>query len=456
MRASQPFLWTVAWMLAGIAGCASANDLACHAGAYRLDDGSVVDVAARDDDDALRWRLLDGRTGRLTRGADGAWTSTLGWTNRNDGVQVDFGQCAAEQIRFDGQAGKKLAFDVIDTRFAGEGVSLRGRLVLPRGSGPVPIVVEVHGSEHNSAVRGNHRQYRFPAHGIGVFVYDKRGTGESSGRYTQDFDVLAGDATAAMAEARRLAGARAGRVGFEGGSQGGWIAPLAANRSRADFVVVGFGLAESPLAEDREQVILDLATAGYTGPDVLAKAREITDATGAVVASGYRDGFKRLDEVRALYRNEPWYAAMRGEFTGEVLRYRNWMLRIVGPVRDPGTSWDYDPMPTLRGVQAPQLWVLAGADREAPSIETQRRLLSLRAEGRPITTVTFANTDHGILEFETDAQGQRSETRFADGYYRLLVDWIHNNTLAPPYGKALWPATTDSAADAAAGAAASR
>jgi hypothetical protein len=42
---------------------------------------------------------------------------------------------------------------------------------------------------------------------------------------TQDFSVLANDAVAAMREARRLAGARAGRVGYLDTSQGGWVAP---------------------------------------------------------------------------------------------------------------------------------------------------------------------------------------------------------------------------------------
>jgi hypothetical protein len=37
-----------------------------------------------------------------------------------------------------------------------------------------------------------------PAEKVGVFVYDKRGTGGSDGKYTQDFDTLADDAVAAM------------------------------------------------------------------------------------------------------------------------------------------------------------------------------------------------------------------------------------------------------------------
>src|SRR3546814_3657337 len=84
-----------------------------------------------------------------------------------------------------------------------------------------------------------------PAAGIGAFVYDKRGTGASGDKYTQVFSLLADDAVAALAETRRMAGARGTRFGFQGLSQGGWIAPLAATRTQVDFLIVSFGLAVS-------------------------------------------------------------------------------------------------------------------------------------------------------------------------------------------------------------------
>src|SRR6266480_1324269 len=131
-------------------------------------------------------------------------------------------------IAADGLTGKRIAFDVTETKFQGAGVSLAGRLVMPDGNSRVPIVVLIHGSERDSARDFYTLQRLFPTEGIGAFVYDKRGTGASGGRYTQDYLLLADDAIAAMREARRLAGSRAGRIGYQGGSQGGWVAPLAA------------------------------------------------------------------------------------------------------------------------------------------------------------------------------------------------------------------------------------
>ena len=192
----------------------------CRIGIYQLRDGSDVDIGLTDGDH-LRWRRKDGTTGVLTEGSNGQWTSTLGWTDRSDGKHVSFSECSAGQIVFAGVPGRRIALDVTDTVFQGAGVRLAGRLVMPKGNAKVPIVVLVHGSEDFSARDFYALQRQLPTEGIGVFVYDKRGTGASSGRYSQSYLLLANDAIAAMHEAKRLAGNRAGRVGYQGGSQGG-------------------------------------------------------------------------------------------------------------------------------------------------------------------------------------------------------------------------------------------
>src|SRR3546814_2197100 len=76
-------------------------------------------------------------------------------------------------------------------------------------------------------------------------------------------------------------------------------------------------MATDPLAEDRDQVMLDLRKAGY-GDDVLARAREVTDATASIVASRGLRGWEQLAAVRAKYSGEPWWPAIQGEFTGMV------------------------------------------------------------------------------------------------------------------------------------------
>lgn len=412
----------------------------CHVGAYRLADGSLVDIGATDPASDLRWRRVDGTTGLLAPHPDGTWTSTQGWSGRPDGKTVRFADCQAGRITFDGMAGKRIAFDITNTRFQGAGVTLAGRLVLPQGTGRVPIVVLVHGSEHDSALRYYDLQRMFPAMGIGVFVYDKRGTGASGGSYTQNFLMLADDAIAAVHEAQRLAGARTGRIGYQAGSEGGWVAPLAARISPVDFVIVGFGLAVSPIDEDREAIAYDMTHHGF-GPDVMAKAMQVADASRAILLSDFRSGYAQLDALKRKYGQEPWFKFVRGDVTWILLSWPETKLRAEGPVLFAGTPAEYDPMPALRNLATPQLWILGAEDEDAPSGETIRRLRALQKTGHPITLAVFPHAEHGIYEFVEKPDGTRDDTRNAAGYFAMMRDYILDGTLPGRYGHAdIYPA----------------
>ncbi len=408
----------------------------CQIGAYRFTDGEIVDIA-RSEGNAFRWRKFDGSTGVLHQKEDGSWTSTLGWTDRPDGHTASFTGCANGEIEFDGKKAHRIPFDVTDIVFEGrDGVKLAGRLVLPKGNERVPIAVLVHGAEHESARDSYALQRLLPAENVGVFVYDKRGTGASKGKYTQDFDTLADDAVAAMREAKRIAGARCARIGYQGGSQGGWVAPLAATRAPVDFVIVSFGLAVSVIDEDQEEVALEMQLKGHSEEEI-SKALEVASAAEAVFESNFTKGFERLDAVRAKYRNEPWYKDVHGNYTHFILPYTAVEAREKFKDFLPGTPFRYDPIPTLRAVKAPQLWVLGQDDLEAPSAETSRRIKALIAKGKPITLAVFPHAEHGMTEYEIASDGERVSTRYAPGYFAMMRDFARNGQLSGSYGASL-------------------
>src|SRR4029453_1979340 len=269
--------------IAGESDTAKHDD--CQIGTYRFSDEEIVDIA-RSEGKTFRWRKFDGTTGVLHKKQDGSWTSTLGWTDRPDGHTASFTRCATDEIQFDGKKAHRIPFDVTETVFEGyDGIKLTGRLVLPKGNERVPIVVLVHGAERESARDSYALQRLLPAENVGAFVYDKRGTGGSEGKYTQDFDTLADDAVAAMREAKRIAGTRCARIGYQGGSQGGWAAPLAATHAPVDFVIVSFGLAVSVIDEDQEEVALEMRLKGHNQREI-SKALEVASAAEAVFESG--------------------------------------------------------------------------------------------------------------------------------------------------------------------------
>jgi hypothetical protein len=87
---------------------------ACETGSYKLADGGYVDIASTTGPD-LRWRMLDGTTGALAKAPGDLWTSTMGWTGRADRKRASF-DCARNAINFDGSPGKRIDFDVVETR----------------------------------------------------------------------------------------------------------------------------------------------------------------------------------------------------------------------------------------------------------------------------------------------------------------------------------------------------
>ena len=405
----------------------------CQLGTYRFSDGEIVDIA-RSEGDTLRWRKFDGTTGVLHKKGDGSWTSTLGWTDHPDGHTASFTHCAAGELEFDGKKADRIPFDTTDTMFEGRGgIKLAGRLVLPKTNDPVSIVILVHGAERDSARDSYALQRLLPAENVGAFVYDKRGTGGSAGKYTQDFETLADDAVAALREAKRIAGTRCARIGYQGGSQGGWVAPIAATRAPVDFVIVSFGLAVSVIDEDQEEVALEMRLKGHNQEEI-SKALEVASAAEAVFESGFTKGFERLDAVRAKYRNAPWYKDVHGNYTHFILPYTAAEAREKFKDSLPGTPFRYDPMPTLRAVKTPQLWILGEDDLEAPSAETSRRIKTLIVEGKPITLALFPHAEHGMTEYEIASNGERVSTRYAPGYFAMMRDFARNGRLSGSYG----------------------
>ena len=420
--------------LPGQALGASAKALfACNVGAYELTDHRIIDISPSDEGQ-LRWRDLDGSTGSLKPVKSG-WQSFHGWTDRPD-RPVTFGPCGQGRITIGRTSGEQIPLQTIETTFSSHKATLAGRLVMPPGAKRVPIVILLHGSEHDSAKDFNFLQRLFPAQGIGAFVYDKRGTGSSKGAYTQDFSLLSDDAVAAFREAKRLAGRRGGRFGFQGPSQGGWIAPLAATKSRPDFLIVSFGLAVSVIDEDREAISFAMRLKGH-GDEEIRKALEIGSAAEALFESGFTTGFEEFDRVRAKYRNEPWYKDVRGDFTYLFLDMSSDELRRKGAQFRFGTPFRYDHAPTLRQLDVPQLWVLGGQDLDAPSGETSLRLKRFIAAGKPVTLALYPTAEHGLTQFEVAPDGTRISTRYVQGYFRMMADFARSGRIGPRYGDAL-------------------
>ncbi|MEW6366498.1 MAG: alpha/beta fold hydrolase [Acidobacteriota bacterium] len=410
-------------------------------GAYKLDNGEVLVIVPSAEKNTLRlYNTANGLSRRLypVAGAnlDAAtvrYQTGDGWSVKEPAVlfvELHRAAAIAPTISFEeaGKApvkGRRMPIESETVEFESEGIRLTGCLYLPQEPGPHPAIVLHQGSEHDSWKDYNGSGYLFAANGIAAFCYDKRGVGSSQGKFTMDFYKLAADMCAAVECLKQHKAIDPDRIGVGGYSQGGWIGPLAASqRSDIRFVHVGFGLADSPFDEDREETLNALRDLGYKDAD-LARARRVIGATQEVIRQGLKGGWDELEAVKKECRNEPWMKHMDGGITEAFIKWPGWCLRIFARNRILlyGLSWDYDPRPVLEKVQVPMLWLLGGEDREAPNRETLARLDVLKKKGKPLDVVVFPATDHGGVVFRED-KGERIITGFHPDYMRTEVDWV--------------------------------
>lgn len=398
-----------------VGGSVNSAQLVCQVGLYGDRERFVVVTQSNHE---LRYSFDDGTVGSLIRPE----------------ARV---RCEDGSVLVGGESWPRIDIQQTDLVFEVDGAMLSGRLMEPLQAGPeTPLVVYAHGSERFGWLDSHRDPYQMVGRGVSVFVYDKRGTGTSGGNYSQNVPRLADDLVAAAAEAKRLAEGRFGRFGLVGLSQGGWVVTYAAEETGADFLAIGYGLAVDILEEDAAEVELALREAGY-GPAEIAHARRITQATALIATSGTEESVRALEPLRAEFAGQPWLAHVQGDFTGLLFNATtDEILTQIAPYFDSfQIDWSIDPVAVVQQVRVPQLWVLAGSDREAPVDLTLDRLQALQSTGQELTVVVFPQTDHGMWEFETLQDGTRSHTHITPRYYDLLADWSHGE-LVGTYGTA--------------------
>ncbi|MGH8178859.1 MAG: alpha/beta hydrolase family protein [Steroidobacter sp.] len=417
-----------------------------YSGAYVLDDGSLVFITPREGN-VLRYRLMNGESAAIWPvGAEGEYEGGSGWAEREPVV---------DRIRFDmdsneaavgftwerpGEPTRKARAANLPERFTtfrSGALNLRGKLVTPRGAGPFPVVVLVHGSGDESAVDYYFEPYLYAANGFASLVFDKRGTGESEGEYLQNFHVLSDDVVAAVHWLRSQQEIDGDNIHLAGFSQGGWIAPLAALKDRQiRSVLVGYGVMKPVTSEDRWGYVYALRQKGFGEPEI-ARADRINTVIEDVI-DRHQNRWSELGEMVDAARDEPWFEAVKGSdsMLGEIadLKLPLSAMRLyvwwrLGAHRDPPfIDRQYDPAPTMGQLDAPSLWLLAGEDSSAPAEWTVEELDKLQAAGKPVEYVVYPQAEHGILRFTQGADGERSYLGYEPDYFPKQIEWLQRQS----------------------------
>jgi dienelactone hydrolase len=254
------------------------------------------------------------------------------------------------------------------------GAWIAGTLTMPAGAGQHPAVAVVHGSGvAHRATTGPVGSF-FARHGFAVLAYDKRGVRQSGGVYPGEradestIDILARDAEAAARFLAAQPGVDDARVGLWGASQAGWIMPLAASREASIRFLV---LLISPLETPGENGVYQELTGGGRQPPSMTPEQ------------------------------------------------------IDAEVRRRGPS-GFDPVPVIRSLRIPALWVFGGLDMHVATRISVELLRPIAQEaGRDFSWVVLPGANHSLVP---TTQGLDEETpradRFAPGFLTTVRDWL--------------------------------
>ena len=413
-------------------------------GAYRLADGSLVTITPSTPTRLRMRHLDDGQVHSLYYDETNSFDAAAGFSSRETVAYGQFrfsdaGVVTGATWEENGTRSQiqRIGLPSDDVEFMSGELRMRGRLILPEGEGPFPVVIMIHGSEDYSAVDYYHLPYLLAAKGIAGFAFDKRGTGGSDGEYTQHFPTLAGDVVAAAELLKSRSDIDPSRVHLAGFSQGGWIAPLVAQQTDIRSILVGFGCAVSVRREDRWGYVKRLQDRGF-GTSEVALADAMNGELDTILDSGDDAAWDRLFTLLDTHSDEDWFHAVSGSdsLLGIVIEKSTgsgaflvpevaWKMYFDWKRGDgPDFNRTYEPRVTLSALDTPSLWLLAGEDTSAPTYETTAVLDELSALGKPVEYRVYADAEHGNVLFEEDDTGERTYSRYADSYLTDIVDWV--------------------------------
>jgi len=276
----------------------------------------------------------------------------------------------------------RLAFNETEVRIPAHGATLAGTVTEPLTAGPHPGIVIIHGSEPGQRFYYGVWVGLYASLGITVLSYDKRGHGASTGAYPGEYasvealTTYADDAALALNFLAAYPGVDPDRVGFHGGSQGGWVVPLAIQRFQAPaaFAVL---LSAPAVTVDQQD-----AWAGFSASSTVRPSESESEMEA---------------QVRAV----------------------------------PNTG--YDPRPILAQVTQPILWVNGAVDRQVPTAINTEILRSYHRPNWDIEVLPLV--DHGLFENPSGLEPDEAKaTRLAPGIWDMIAGWLVSNAGSRPLG----------------------
>lgn len=263
-------------------------------------------------------------------------------------------------------AKKEKNFSEEEIKFTNANISLSGVLFKPKNAGkaiPYVILIQRSGWEDRNTPWYHSLGYILANKGIGVLLYDKRGTGKSTGNFsTADFNDLSDDAASAFKYLKGRRDLNYTKIGFPGASQGGWLTPIAANKvSGCGFAILVVGPAVSLYEQDINRVEYTLKDEGYSKESIDSALHYSTLFFKYIQSNDTKDW-----EALKIYAS--------------VIKDKKWIDQLDIPQSQTGDDvlwWRenaYNPTETLKKMKCPVLSILGEKDVLVPPAENKSKM----------------------------------------------------------------------------------
>lgn len=310
-------------------------------------------------------------------------------------------------------------------------IRLAGTLMLPATRGPHPAIILLHGSGPLTRFSFGPYPHFFTSLGLAVLIYDKRGTGASTGspvdldasalwggdspgqkaalgRLTHYPENLENDALAAFRFLQNRKDINPKEIGFWGSSEGGMLATQVAARNHD----VAFAINSSGFEGHLWETVLYQNEALLRGMEVpegqIDKAIAYLKLWMKVARTGedYNLLLKEREELRAL--GKPWL-----DLVG----------KSVPTLKEMRWDWDhvlsFNSLPALRHITCPILGLWGELDQEtdARTAESNARTVLAESGDKDFTLKIIPNANHALQEMPARA-------RMAPGVFATLRSWL--------------------------------
>lgn len=296
--------------------------------------------------------------------------------------------------------------------FQNENVLLKGTLSKPDMTGPYPVVIVAHTSAAGTRDFGvyQHLADVLLDCGVAVFIFDRRGSGDSTGKFeTATFFDLAADMQAAIDYLKLRSDIDPKHIGLWGMSQGGWIAPLtAANSGDVAFVIAISAVGVSPAEQMNFSAEYEL------------REKKISEKT-----------ISQMLELRGLVDDYFRGIANRSEVQDKLNEFRNeaWLslAYLDGPLPEDPTAvkWyqemDFDPIPSIQKINVPVLLLYGECDPWVPIAKSIARWEEFGPKDLTIHQIKGAN--HFMISIaQSGIRGDKGPQ--VEEYSIILTQWV--------------------------------